>query len=94
MREHASEYNFDISIHERRKDKFMPGLRIGPTHERLCEESINKQIPTLLEIALQKESALKQENPPVYKIAKITDKVKNNIKVFTTVSLIFVYVNN
>ncbi|XP_045466596.1 uncharacterized protein K02A2.6-like [Harmonia axyridis] len=56
----AAPCKFGNSVNERVKDKFVTGLRSGPILDRLCEETEDKPLPALYEIAVGKEAALKE----------------------------------
>lgn len=56
----AAPCEFGEHFTERVKDKFVTGLKPGTVSDRLCEESVNKSLEDLLEIALAKESTLKE----------------------------------
>lgn len=58
VRESAAECNYGVDIEKRVTDKFVTGLKAGPILERLCEEPITKSVRELLDIALNKESAM------------------------------------
>ncbi|KAL4720703.1 hypothetical protein ACJJTC_007221 [Scirpophaga incertulas] len=73
VRDSAAECNFK-DIEERVKDKFVTGMKQGPVYERLCEENIAKNLSDLIEIALNKESVLK-ERATVIKFHKIDKKI-------------------
>ncbi|XP_059047717.1 uncharacterized protein K02A2.6-like [Achroia grisella] len=73
VKEAATECNFEKNIEENVKDKFVTGLRPGPIQDRLCEETITRNIKELLDIALNKESAY-QENKELVIVNKISSK--------------------
>lgn len=56
----AAPCKFGESLNDRVKDKFVTGLKSGSILDRLCEESETKALPDLYEIAVSKESVLKE----------------------------------
>ncbi|XP_073942898.1 uncharacterized protein isoform X2 [Choristoneura fumiferana] len=77
VREMAAECEFGTDFEQRVKDKFVTGFRSGQIFERLCEEPISKAIADLLDIALNKESALleRPENVYVNKVKAVEKRV-------------------
>ncbi|KAL4719127.1 hypothetical protein ACJJTC_003733 [Scirpophaga incertulas] len=61
IKETAADCQFETTLEERIKDKFVTGMLPGSIQERLCEESINKTASELLDIALNKEAALQEK---------------------------------
>lgn len=56
----APQCEFGDRILDRVKEKFVVGMKPGPILDRMCEESPNKDLKDLVEIALAKEAALNE----------------------------------
>lgn len=57
----AAQCDFGSKLMYRVQEKFVAGMRPGPILDRLCEEKPSKAFENILEIALDKEAALREQ---------------------------------
>ncbi|KAJ8910070.1 hypothetical protein NQ315_004963 [Exocentrus adspersus] len=84
----ASFCNFGAILTERVKDKFVTGLRSGSILDRLCEEDETRTLQELYELAVKKESAVRDSSKKdlrnsnqeyeLNKVQKFSSKGKKN----------------
>ncbi|XP_072400652.1 uncharacterized protein [Diabrotica undecimpunctata] len=65
IKNQAAQCDFGDKLLYRVQDKFVVGMRPGPILDRLCEESPSKSLQDFLEIALNKEAALREQGNKV-----------------------------
>ncbi|XP_072376794.1 uncharacterized protein [Diabrotica undecimpunctata] len=76
----ATQCDFMDKLMYRVQDKFVTGMRPGHILDRLCEESPSKSFQELLEIALNKEAALREQtrnNAEVNKLQEVRQKASS-----------------
>ena len=72
----AAACSFGRNLDDRVKDKFVVGLKPGLILDRLCEESLDKSLQDLYELAVTKEAALRQTRHEVgiHRVVKFQEK--------------------
>lgn len=75
----AAQCDFGNNLMYRVQEKFVTGMKSGPILDRLCEEKPSRAFNEMLELALDKEAALKERGRPSFDVNRMQEFRKKPI---------------